>query len=90
MASDGTVHDGTGVNKLVEAVNPDLNKKLTASLATTMDKLGKIQAPFDLEISGGNVEGNARVQAGIDALDAQAVDIQKVEDALAIKINTRG
>lgn len=90
VTTDGTVHSGTGIDDLVEAINPELNEKLTQELASTMEKLNNIQAPFDFEISSTNSAGNARVQAGIDALDSQVITIQAIADALSLEINTKG
>lgn len=90
VSSTGTLYSGKCIADLVDALDTDLNTKMTNELTVTMEKLNNIQAPFDFEISSGNSAGNARVQAGIDALDEQTNTIQEVADLLELQINTAG
>lgn len=65
---DGTIVEGTGIDEVVRAQNAELADTIDAQIATAMSAARGIQAPFDHEISAGNAEGNARVQALITAL----------------------
>jgi putative iron-regulated protein len=88
---DGSVVSGPSVADLVKAKSPEVDAKMRAALDTTMEKMGaiveraKTVEAYDQMIGQGNAEGNATVQAGITALIAQAKDLERAIDALALK-----
>ena len=53
-------------------------------LARTREALAAIRSPFDREIQPDNKEGQARVQAAIDALRAQSLSIGRAANSLKI------
>lgn len=69
---------GTGIQAVVRELNPTLADDLTARIQTSVDLANALQDPFDLEISPGNTEGNARVQALIDSLRTQEMLLSDV------------
>lgn len=72
---------GTGIREILTS---DLQTTADSAFENAKDALEAIEAPFDLEISATNVEGNARVQAGIDALGDVADEIVKIAKAMNI------
>ena len=81
---DGTVHDGTGLDELLEAVNPELNADIKAKLQAAHDAVFALHAPFDQEIV--TAEGRARCLTAINAGNAVADKIVEAADALGIQI----
>jgi uncharacterized iron-regulated protein len=59
-------------------------EEMDARLTRTREAMAAIQNPFDREIHPDNPEGNARVQAGIDALRALSLSIGRAATALGI------
>lgn len=89
--TDGSIVSGPSVSDLVKEKSAETDTRLRASLDNTM---GKMQAIVDRANSGeaydqmigqGNAAGNATVQAAIDALVAQAKDLERAITALALK-----
>lgn len=67
---------GTGLRELVASLEPELAQRITAQIAESLSLAEALRPsdsdpPFDVLISLGNVEGNAKVQALIDSLQAQ-------------------
>lgn len=81
---------GASLADLVEKMNPELNAKMKAALDKSITACQAIQAPFDLEISGENPAGNARVQAAIDALEDHTDVLEEVAALLKLEIQTNG
>ncbi|WP_108658504.1 imelysin family protein [Acuticoccus kandeliae] len=85
---DGTVVSGPSVADLVAAIDPALNEELLAHLDATIDAMAVMKAraesveAYDQMIGEGNEEGNAVVQAAIDALIAQTPFIERAVAAL--------
>lgn len=84
--------NGLGITDLIEALDSELNVSLKTAFTTTMTAMEAIDAnkPFDYEISSANTAGNERVQAAIDALEAQTTLLEKAASLLALSINTDG
>ncbi|HTM78216.1 MAG TPA: imelysin family protein [Devosia sp.] len=80
---DGSVVEGPSLSQLVAAKDPALDTEIKALLDDTVSKLEAIATraeggeAYDQQIAEGNVEGNATVQAGIDALIAQTRGIER-------------
>ncbi len=87
---DGSTVSGPSVADLVKAADPALDKELTAKLETSVAKMEAIKAraekgeAYDQQIGEGNKEGNATVQAAIDALVDQTKSIERVVAALKL------
>jgi len=87
---DGTQVKGPSLSALAQAANPALDEKMRAHLDTTqaaaqamVDAAAKGET-FDVLIAAGNTEGNARVQAFVDALTAQTQVLEEVMAELGI------
>ncbi len=82
---------GPSLSALVAAEYPELDKELRAKLDKTvarmaaMKKRGETVEAYDQMIGNGNKEGNAVVQAAIDALTDQTRSIERVVAALKLK-----
>lgn len=80
---DGSVVEGPSLSELVAAKDPALDTEIKGLLDDTIVKLTAIATraengeAYDQQIAEGNVEGNATVQAGIDALIAQTRGIER-------------
>jgi len=69
---DGTVVSGTGIRDVVAAADPLLSAKIEANIDASLALANALHVPFDQEIKASNPEGNARVQALVVSLQAQA------------------
>ena len=80
---DGTVLKGPSVSDLVIDKDPAVDAELRAQLDDSVAKLtaiadrAKAGEAYDQQIGEGNVEGNATVQAAIDALITQTRGIER-------------
>jgi putative iron-regulated protein len=90
-ATDGTVTEVPSLASLVASVDADLDAEMTAKFAATMDAMGVMKdradsgvEAYDQMIGFGNDEGNAVVQAGIDALVDQTRTIEALVAALEV------
>jgi len=88
-ATDGSVVSVPSLASLVEGVDAGLNAEMSSNLDATMTAMGVIKAradsgveAYDQMIGYGNDEGNAIVQAAIDALVTQTRSIEKLVAAL--------
>jgi len=85
---DGGEVSGAGISELVKAKAPDVDAELREKLAATMEAMEAMKAraeggeAYDQMIGEGNDEGNAVVQAAIDALVAQTQVIERAVAAL--------
>jgi len=87
---DGTVVSGPSVHDMVKAADPALDKELAGKLDVTVAKMEAIKAraeageAYDQQIGEGNTEGNATVQAAIDALVDQTKSIERAVGSLKL------
>ena len=81
---DGTVISGPSLADLVKNTDPRIAEEMEARLARTREALAAIRNPFDREIQPDNKEGQARVQAAVDALRAQTLSIGRAANAMKI------
>jgi putative iron-regulated protein len=87
---DGTEVSGPSVSEMVQAADPALDTELKGKLDTTVAKMEAIKAraeggeAYDQQIAEGNTEGNATVQAAIDALVDQTKSIERAVSALKL------
>lgn len=85
---DGSKVTGPSLSKLVAAKNADLDAELKGKLASTVAKMQTMATraesieSYDQMIGEGNTEGNAVVQAAIDALVDQTRSIERVVSTL--------
>jgi putative iron-regulated protein len=89
--ADGTLVTGPSVSDLVKAKAPEADQEMRAKLAATMDAMGTLYdrgimiESYDQMIGEGNEEGNAAVQAVIDALLDQTKSIERAVAALDLR-----
>ncbi|WP_315925738.1 imelysin family protein [Mesorhizobium sp. SP-1A] len=87
---DGTEISGPSLSDMVKEADPALDKELSAKLDATVASMEAIKAradageAYDQQIGEDNKEGNATVQAAIDALIDQTKSIQRVVSALKL------
>ena len=87
---DGSVVEGPSVSRLVKEADAAIDAELSAKLDTTVAKMEAIQKraesgeAYDQQIGEGNTEGNATVQAAIDALVDQTKSIERAVDVLKL------
>jgi putative iron-regulated protein len=87
---DGAEVSGPSVSDMVKAVDPALDAEVKEKLDATMAKMEAIKAradageAYDQQIAEGNTEGNATVQAAIDALVDQTKSIERAVSALKL------
>ncbi|MDA7947507.1 MAG: peptidase [Hyphomicrobiaceae bacterium] len=88
---DGSTVSGPSPSDLVKAKSPDVDKALRARLEdtlaamSTMVKRAETVEAYDQMIGEGNKEGNAVVQAAIDALLGQTKAIERAVATLDLK-----
>ena len=93
---DGSTVEGPGLSALVKAKDPNVDAALRKNLDETEAKMSALKTRaetierYDQMIGEGNVEGNAVVQAAIDALVAQTKSIEKAVGALNLKVEMEG
>ena len=81
---DGTTITGPSLADLVRKADPRVADEMEARLARTRATLQAIRNPFDREILQENTEGHARMQAGIDALRAEALTFARAARSMQI------
>lgn len=87
---DGTVVEGPSVADMVKAADPAVAKELSDKLDVTVAKMEAVKAralageAYDQQIGEGNTEGNATVQAAIDALVDQTKSIERAVGTLKL------
>lgn len=88
---NGQTVSGASLSDLVKKADPELDKRVRASLFTTRQSMEEIvkQAQagqaYDQLIGEGNGKGNQIVQNAIDSLIAQARDFQRIASTLEVK-----
>lgn len=89
--TDGSVVEGPSLAALVAAKDKALDDELRGKLDASVAAIGEIAKAaeageaYDQQIGEGNEAGNARIQAGIDALIAQTRTIERAVAALDLK-----
>jgi len=87
---DGSVVSGPSVSDMVKVADPAIDKELSGKLDTTVVRMEAIQKralggeAYDQQIAEGNTEGNATVQAAIDALIDQTKSIERAVGSLKL------
>jgi putative iron-regulated protein len=87
---DGSVVEGPSISSMVKEADPAIDAELNAKLDVTVAKMEAIQKraeggeAYDQQIGEGNVEGNATVQAAIDALIDQTKSIERAVSVLKL------
>ncbi|RUW62809.1 imelysin family protein [Mesorhizobium sp. M7A.F.Ca.US.008.03.1.1] len=87
---DGTVVSGPSVADMVKAADPAIDKELSDKLDVSVAKMEAIKAralageAYDQQIAEDNIEGNATVQAAIDALIDQTKSIERAVGSLKL------
>ena len=87
---DGTEVSGPSLSDMVKESDPALDKELSDKLDASVAKMEAIKAradtgeAYDQQIAEGNTEGNATVQAAIDALIDQTKSIERVVSSLKL------
>ncbi|MBA4502945.1 imelysin family protein [Marinobacterium marinum] len=87
---DGSQVKGPSLSALTQATDPALDQKmrehldLTQAAAQAMVDAAAHGETFDVLIAAGNTEGNAKVQAFVDALTAQTQVLEEVMATLGI------
>jgi putative iron-regulated protein len=88
---DGSMVSGPGVSELVRTKSAEADQRLGKSIDTTLAKMtaivdrAKAGEAYDMMIGEGNANGNAAVQAAIDALVGQTKEIERGIAALGLK-----
>ena len=89
--TDGSVVSGPSVSDLVKDKSPETDTQVRAALDKTLSKMTALVERaekvehYDQMIGLGNTEGNAVIQAGIDALVAQAKELERAIAVLDLK-----
>ncbi|MEM7424834.1 MAG: imelysin family protein [Pseudomonadota bacterium] len=93
---DGSVVEGPSISDLVKAKSADIDAAIRSGLDATQEKMSVMKTRaetkerYDQMIGEGNDEGNAVVQAAIDALVAQTRSIEKAFKLLDLKMSIEG
>jgi putative iron-regulated protein len=88
---DGSKVQGPSVSDFVRAKDPEVDKAVRAAIENTVEKMGAIKKRaetterYDQMIGQGNTEGNATVQAAINALAAQAKGLERAIAVLKLE-----
>ena len=94
---DGSAFTGASLAEFAKEKAPEATAKAEALFDATTAKMKAIKdtadsgkMAYDQMIGAGNAEGNALIQAGVDALVAQARGIEAVVAGLGLKITMEG
>jgi putative iron-regulated protein len=88
---NGRVIKGPSLSALLAKAAPDVGKEMDGKLAATVAAMTKLKQrgetveAYDQMIADGNTEGNATVQAGIDALTDQTKSLERVVATLKLE-----
>lgn len=74
---DDTMESGPSLRDLIAAEDSALAGEITEQLEHSLEHAEDLQVPFDQEIRAGNVAGNARVEALIDALSELSDSLER-------------
>jgi putative iron-regulated protein len=81
---DGTTVQGPSLAALVKAKDARMAEEMDMRIARVREAVRAIEDPFDREIIAENAAGQARVQAAIDALRAQALSFTRAARSIQI------
>lgn len=81
---DGSIVSGPGLADLVKAKDARAADEIQARISRTREALAAVKNPFDREILAENKEGQARMQAAIDALRAQTLSLSRGARAIDV------
>jgi putative iron-regulated protein len=81
---DGTSVSGSSLAALVKEKDQRIAEEMDARIARTREALQAVGNPFDREIHSDNKEGQARIQAAIDALRAEALSFTRAARSIQI------
>jgi len=87
---NGKVVKGPSLSALIAKAAPDVGKEMDGKLAATVAAMTKLKErgetveAYDQMIADGNPEGNAVVQAGIDALTDQTKTLERAVASLKL------
>jgi putative iron-regulated protein len=93
---DGSVVEGPSISQLIASKDAALDTEIKGLLDTTMGKFdtmktrGDTVEKYDQMIAEGNTEGNAIVQAAIDALIAQTHGVERAVTLLGLDVKVEG
>ncbi|MEW6254619.1 MAG: imelysin family protein [Pseudomonadota bacterium] len=94
---DGSTMSGPSVADLVRAADPKVADEIDAKMAAALAALKAIKDTadsgemyYDMMLADGNEKGNKLVQAGVDALVAQAHAIERGVAVLKLQIKVEG
>src|SRR5690606_11445723 len=96
VRTDGSVVEGASMSDLVASKDAALDTEIKGLLADTVAKFdamkqrGDTIEKYDQMIGEGNAEGNAVVQAAIDALIAQTRGIERAVSLLGLSVTVEG
>jgi putative iron-regulated protein len=80
-------NDGPGLNDLVRAVDPTIDKKLTDMIQASIDAIDAIPTPFEASIAGDDDSpGRVAIKTALDALSAQGDELGAAAAALGLTI----
>jgi len=88
--TDGTMVEGTSLSDLVAEADAEVDTRLKAELDSSMEALGAIRDAaeggfhYDQMLARGNAEGEALIQAAVDALVVQTRSIERATTALGL------
>src|SRR5690606_7967684 len=89
--TDGSLVSGPSASDLLRAADPAVDKRVRAAIDAVMARMTELKARgdtierYDQMIAQGNEEGNAVIQAAIDALVAQAREFERAMAALKLE-----
>lgn len=89
--TDGSVVSGPSASDLVRAADPALDERIRAAIDTAMARMTELKSRgdtierYDQMIGQGNEEGNAVIQAAIDALVAQSREFERAMAVLKLE-----
>lgn len=84
VRTNGEIVSGPSLADLVKEADPRVAEEMTARVTRTRDSLEAVRNPFDREIQPDNKDGQARAQAAIDALRAEALSFARAAKSLKI------
>jgi putative iron-regulated protein len=81
---DGSIVSGRSLADLVKEADERAAQEMDARIARVRETVDAIQSPFDREIVADNKDGQARVQAAIEALRSQALSMTRAARSIQV------
>ncbi len=80
---------GTGLNELVEIINPDLNSEFLQILKNSKQQISDIPSPIDREILSTPVNsvGRQKMETAVSSLQRQSELLKQIGQALNLKVS---